>query len=279
MQTQGAAWEAFRFCLLRGFSCGCIVHGMRACILASHIAVFALLVVLMPSAALAQDTALTNAEVVKLVSLNLGDDAVVAKVKQAPTIAFKLETNDLAELKSAGVSGRVIAAMLDRAAQDRTRSKAASVATDTPGGVPTLHGKDGEKELDWHTGSAQTTGFGPFTNVFEVVPGASAAIRTNDHRPTLTIANDVAPQGNLFIVKFDASSKHNDRSIKIGSVLKGGNPFSSRNERNPDPDWCVTYDAVEDPKGTWHLTPKADLKPGEYALYVNRIQIWDFGVD
>ena len=76
----------------------------------------------------------------------------------------------------------------------------------------------------------------------------------------------------------ESDSKHNERSVKIGSVLKGGNPFSSRNDRKPDPDWCVAYEAVEGPAGTWHLTPKIDLKSGEYALYPG-VQLWDFGVE
>jgi len=236
-------------------------------------------------AAFADVNPMTNDDVIKLVKLTLGDDVVVAKVNQAPHVAFSLETNDLAALKSAGVSGRVIAAMLDRAARDRNVTRpSAPVALSgnglTPFGsnVPLLRSKDGEKDLAWHTGEGHSAGFYPFVNYFQVLAGVHSSIRTADRKPTLVFQSDVAPQGNVFLVHFESDAKHNERSVKIGSVLKGGNPFSSRNERKPDPDWCIPYDVVEGPVGTWQLTPKAELKPGEYAFYPG-FQLWDFGID
>ena len=60
------------------------------------------------------DKPLTNNDVIKLANIGIGDEAVVAKVRQASTVDFKLDTDDLVKLKSAGVSGKIIAAMLDR---------------------------------------------------------------------------------------------------------------------------------------------------------------------
>lgn len=61
------------------------------------------------------DKPLTNDDVIKLANIGIGDDAVIAKVRQAGTVDFKLDTDDLVKLKNAGVSGKIIAAMLDRA--------------------------------------------------------------------------------------------------------------------------------------------------------------------
>src|SRR5438045_3320323 len=72
----------------------------------------------------AEEKTLSNAEVLKLVKLGIGDDVVLAKIRQAPTVDFKLETDDLGSLKAAGVSGKVIAAMLDRSSADAGASAA-----------------------------------------------------------------------------------------------------------------------------------------------------------
>lgn len=61
---------------------------------------------------------LTNEDVVKLVGLDLGDDVVIAKIRQVSAVNFHLDTDDLSKLKKAGVDGKVIAAMLDRSSSD-----------------------------------------------------------------------------------------------------------------------------------------------------------------
>ena len=54
---------------------------------------------------------MTNADVLGLLQAGFGEDLIIAKVRVA-TPAFSLETSDLIELKKAGVSERVIEAML-----------------------------------------------------------------------------------------------------------------------------------------------------------------------
>ena len=63
----------------------------------------------------ALEKALSDDDVVKLVKLGIGDEAVIAKIQQAEHVDFKVETDDLIRLKGKGVDGRVITAMLDRA--------------------------------------------------------------------------------------------------------------------------------------------------------------------
>src|SRR4051812_3244185 len=57
----------------------------------------------------------SNKDVIKLVKLDLGDDVVIGKIKQAADVAFDLTTDGLVQLKQAGVSSHVIAAMLEKA--------------------------------------------------------------------------------------------------------------------------------------------------------------------
>ena len=79
--------------------------------------------------AIASAQALTNADVVKLSSLELGDDVVIAKIKQAPEVAFSLEIPDIEKLQQDGVSKGIIASMLERAtaAAVETRSVASTI--------------------------------------------------------------------------------------------------------------------------------------------------------
>jgi hypothetical protein len=56
--------------------------------------------------------AMTNADVITLVSAGVTEDVVLIKIKSVTT-RFRLETEDIVELKRAGVSDRVIAAMIE----------------------------------------------------------------------------------------------------------------------------------------------------------------------
>lgn len=60
----------------------------------------------------ASSTKITNARVVEMAKLGLDDDVIIARIKHG-TNEFQLSDNDLVELKKAGVSSKVVAAMLD----------------------------------------------------------------------------------------------------------------------------------------------------------------------
>src|SRR4051812_18645245 len=87
--------------------------------------VFALL---LSTTALAEKV-LTNDDIVKLTKVGLGDEAITAKIHQAVEVNFSLDADDLTKLKSAGVSGKVIAAMLDRSSGGEEEAAAAPPAS------------------------------------------------------------------------------------------------------------------------------------------------------
>jgi hypothetical protein len=60
----------------------------------------------------AQDAEISNGRVVEMIRLGLDDDIVIAKMKSGKC-SFQLADSDLMELKKAGVSPKVVAAMLD----------------------------------------------------------------------------------------------------------------------------------------------------------------------
>lgn len=242
-----------------------------------------LLIVLMAAAAVADEAALSNADVLSLSKLGLSDDVIIAKINQASRVAFALETNDLLNLKKGGVSGKVITAMLDRSAREKGMSAPAAAAA--PGMPPgraiaaevTLSASDGVFPLHMRTGEMHESGFAGFGLTFMIFPGAAAPTHTKDRRPTVNFPSDVAPQEYYFIAKLDAEKNDNDRSLKIGSLLKGKFSFSTKHLAKPDPDWIVPFDAHEEPTGVWHVRPMTELPPGEYGLY-HEGQLYDFSV-
>jgi hypothetical protein len=73
-----------------------------------------------------REAVLTNDEVVSLVKVDLGDEIVIAKIKNAPKVQLDVSTDALVTLKKSRVSSPVIAAMIERAARQSTTTSAAS---------------------------------------------------------------------------------------------------------------------------------------------------------
>jgi len=62
---------------------------------------------------------LTNDDVVALIKLDLGDETVIAKIRQAPAEAMDVSTDALVRLKKAGAGKAVIDAMIKRVGERR----------------------------------------------------------------------------------------------------------------------------------------------------------------
>jgi hypothetical protein len=73
---------------------------------------FSILSVAMVAVVRAQDADINNARVVEMSKMGLDDDIVIAKIKSGKC-SFQLADSDLVDLKKAGVSPKVIGAMLD----------------------------------------------------------------------------------------------------------------------------------------------------------------------
>jgi hypothetical protein len=56
---------------------------------------------------------ITNADIIALRAAGFSDDLILAKIKSS-RCAFRMDTGDMIELKKAGVSDRVIGAMMDK---------------------------------------------------------------------------------------------------------------------------------------------------------------------
>jgi hypothetical protein len=145
----------------------------------------------------------------------------------------------------------------------------------------TLRAKDGDSELSGRNGSNSQT-FAVFAYLsFLNYPGVSAKVRTSDRRPSLLVHLDDDPRDRQesslsFLVTLDPSKKGDERALKIGKAYQLG----SHGFGEPDKDWTIAYDANQESPGLWRITPKKDLKPGEYGFYLHARQtLFDFDVD
>lgn len=243
-------------------------------------------------AATAAEAPLTNADVVKLCKLDLGDEVVIAKINQAKVVDFKLDTDSLVALKQEGASKDVIAAMLKRTtagggAGSGSPGLAGAAGT---GGVPTNEGvwlrtPSGEVAMRSVQGDFSTTYAFVTVLFFLDFPGLHADFRITDPRPTVVVRSTKDLRGRVFLVKAESNKKDKTRSVKVGKA----SPFGMKSWSSPDSDWTVECDVKELQPGLWEMTPKKDLKKGEYGvlfrggflgnLGAEQGELFDFGVD
>ena len=229
-----------------------------------------------------EEAPLSNGDVAKLVKLALGDQVVIAKINQAARVTFDLSTDGLVNLKKAGVSADVIAAMLERATP---RQVAPNIGSESPSetapdanryDIRLLIGQD-EVRLPSNRGDLTATGFWPVVMTFLDYPGLSARTRTKDARPVLVIRTEHDPTNYYYLAKLDVNSKEkNNRSLKIE---QDEDSFSATARIVPAGRWHMEYTVSEPKPGKWHVTPTRDLMPGEYGVVVPGGVLYEFGID
>jgi hypothetical protein len=225
---------------------------------------------------LAGEKTLTNADVVKLANLGLGDDAVIAKVRQAPTISFKLEMEDLGGLKAAGVSGKVIAAMLDRASGDAGGVMATSAPAQNSKAVREpeylgnffwLDSASGnlnplERQTPMHKIKVKAMGYGGGEGYFEV-PGETSPVRFKEGQ-NLEFVVLVATQQSDPQEIIRLFSWRGERGVRRLTIDKAGSMgLSSKYLMNQSQ---VPLNATKYGKSSFKVASTEVLPPGEYTL-------------
>lgn len=236
-----------------------------------------------PAAPARSGAAFSNKDVIRLVKLELGDDVVIAKIKQTADVAFDLTTDGLVQLKQAGVGSRVISAMLEK-----TTPPAVPLPVPNAGGGSQPRFFDGPDDvriliddkdirLPANRGDVSTTGAWPVVFTFLDYPGLHARTRSKNPRPTLVVRSEHDPKGYYYLGKLDVNNEEdNNRSLKIEQKARG---FSATTRVIPAGRWYVEYDSAEKTPGIWYLTPKRDLQPGEYGIVVPGGVLYEFGVE
>ena len=225
---------------------------------------------------------MTNEDVVLLTKLGLGDDLVIAKIQAAPAADFKTDLPDLEILKNEGVSPGVITAMVKRQA---AASSSPGAATDASADIAvTLWTKDkGEIPLSPIAGTVSSTYAFVTVLVHTNFPGLRSEVRTVDRRPTMTVKSAKSPTGRVYLVVAEVDRGDNERSVKVGNM----GVFKAKGLNAPDKSNRVECDVTPEGTGVWRLTPKNDLKPGEYGIWsvgqtvgnAGGGELFDFGID
>jgi hypothetical protein len=265
----------------------------------------------------AQAPKLTNADVVSLVKAGVGDEAVIAKIRASET-AFDLSTDGLIALKSAGVSGAVMAAMITPAAP----APVAELSADSPDpmvphypGLYLLEAVPGDGKMTRINptmsnqartsnvlGYAFTLGLAP-ASVKASIPGDSARVQTRSRRPVFyayfeesvpralqnanssTWASGVgtvtSSPAEVTLVRF-AEGK-NRRDAKVGTINIAGAKTGVMDKDQ------IAFDSEMIRPGVFKVTLQADLEPGEYGFIqalsgqgtqgAVTARVFDFGVE
>ena len=236
----------------------------RTKVLCFGVAIILCCMVLQNRSAVAEEV-LRNQDVLKMVSAGLSDEIIIAKVREAPEVDFQLSIDDLVALRKAHVSDRVVGAMLERVKRV-PKNPAHSVVTAQVG--VSLKTVDGALPLRLVTGAVSSVGFGWTSNTFMNFPGLQSRVRTHDKNPGLLVTCPSIPEvGHYFLAKLNPDKKRGARSLKIGQAIRRMGTPGGR--LAPDSDWVLPFDVQEESPGTWRVTLKGGLEPGEYGWYVN----------
>ena len=242
----------------------------------------------LPGATSLAQEVLTNDSVIQMVKAGLPEAVVIAKIKSTST-KFDLKTDSLVSLKKAGVSDKVLEAMVAAGSGAAPSTAAATPAPPAPalaaGALKTqdvIYQLVGGKFVELFATSANLeTNMAFFQSKSEVVvEGKKAQYRTSDKQPVFlsTYSSTDAP-----LVRLKPGDDHNDRNLKIGSgafmPFGGTQKMGVRNEDK------VPVTIERDPRGFYKVTPSAALPPGEYGFILatgfgaGSGKIYDFGVD
>ena len=193
---------------------------------------------------------MTDARVVELSKMGLDDEIIIAKIKNG-SCHFQLSDVDLLELKKAGVSSKVAAAMLDANALTAPR-----VTVD--GKDVTLHTL-GEAKVGGRLGQFATLGV-KSRKVKAYLEGQHSAVMSSS---TPAIEIDLPkgePIDNFILVQLDEKSDRRELEVdSLGGIV--GVKHGVREE-------AIRQTHVTDLGGNKYKLVTEGLKRGDYIIYV-----------
>lgn len=198
-----------------------------------------------------QDSDMDNARVIQLTKTGLDDEIIIAKMKTAHC-KFSLGDNDLMDLKKAGVSPKVIAAMLDA-------SVLTSAVVKVDGNPLELHTL-GQAKAGGRLGHTLSGGFKSVKQK-AYLQGQHAAVVASRH-PNIEI--ELPPDDsadNYILLVMDG--KGDRRELETGAI--GGTVGVKSGVRAES----IIKTSAEPLGGRrFKISPHEEMKQGEYMLYV-----------
>jgi hypothetical protein len=216
---------------------------------------------------------LTNDSVIGMVKAGLAEGVVIQKIRTSQR-KFDTSTDGLVKLKAAGVSDKIVEAMITGgapAASAPTSSADPTISHVSPAGTKLLKAIRGEME----------TSFAPFAGSRQevVLPTPKAEYRITDKQPEFS-TNLPADQWVLVRLK----PGKNDRNIPM-SRTSGWGWEGATIRQGPDPKYRVSLVGAPATDGSTRFKPSEALVPGEYCFVSitrgqpNMLEVFDFGVD
>jgi len=256
----------------------------------------ALIISVLPGDAEAQAT--SNDVIISLVRANVGDEAILALIAQE-ACGYDISVERIGTLKKAGVSGRVIVAMVRKCgsinSSNETTSDPDHAGLLKPGVF--IAGAEGKFE-EWLpivpaiVAAGQGVGNGSllFPNTSKLtLPGKSSRFRLSRHRPVFRIivgagiGLDAAAHGSVVVpgyeglrlVRFDV--KGSKRVLKVASFLNGATLSGVDQNRN------VPFLVSQNSRTIYDVLVQEGLAPGQYALMTaygdKSYRLFDFSVE
>ena len=249
---------------------------------------------------------LTNGDVVKMIKADLPESTIIIAIQNSPS-AFDATPDALIELKGAGVSSKVIEAMLaprpptnpapaalpTPSAANGGHSPAAQMPPMVPPGLASMWGTkqtrieadrvfllDGEKRVEMKFTKPSTRSRVIYARqTFAVLGGTASRSRTVNRSPAfeMIFPNNVEPTSVVALANLGVRS-NGTREILISSgwiSMTEGLPA----DRNVKLTYEQKADQSEAPEGYEIYKVRADqpLKPGEYAFMVSKPSAGEFG--
>ena len=259
---------------------------MRNAILA-----FALLIGLPVSAARAET--LDNESIILLVKAGVGEDAILAKIKQSPG-QYEISVQDLIRLRKANVPSRLITAMIEATT---IKPNVTNVAWSTDSRDPMIPHPPGVYVLTDRSEAAKMIAITPTTSrqtksggfwsyaltggivsmsFKAIVPGAHARTQSTQTKPIFyfyfgqngqstpsmfTMSDTITIPTEFSLVRFEVKKDHREK--KVGTYnITGVKSGLAEKDRIP-----FTYSLLS--HGVYEVIPVIDLLPGEYGFVID----------
>ena len=234
---------------------------MKVCRSIGTAALFAVLVTLNCGAIYAQDSDIDNTRIIQMVRMGLDDEIIIAKIKTGHT-KFALGDEDLVQLKNSGVSGKVIAAMLESSVLTSSRVK----VNGKPVELHTL----GQAKVGGRLGHEATLGF-KSVKWKAYLQGRHAPLVAGS-KPNIEIElppNDTPD--NYIVVRMD--EKTDRREVEVSS---GGGTVGAKTGIRAEDVMKTSYEPLGGRR--FKISVHKELKSGEYILYVVGSAHYEAGV-
>lgn len=248
---------------------------------------------------------LTNDSVISMVKGGLGEAVVLARIRSSPA-NFDTSTNSLLALKKAGVSDKVIEAMVSAprsgaaaAVPSAPTPAAPSAGTSAPPPSVSASARSSAggaaanlpRDSIFHLNGAKYVEMQPqvveieisnavFSSKSDVVLGGRRAeYRITDRQPQFY--SYFAPTEAL-LVKLKPGEKKNDRNLKMGSG--GYHPYGGSSRVGIRSEDRIAVKSEREANGFYRISPSNPLPSGEYGFIVLSGataggRMFDFGVD